>query len=63
MESASEEIVMYEAEDLEDAKELAEELGCEYMYWIEWDGARVISVIKTDDPDSEAIEYYYLPDF
>jgi len=59
-EAASEEIAMYEAEDLRDAKELAIELGCDYIYWIEWDVARVISVIKIDDTDTEDIEYYYL---
>ncbi len=61
-ENAGEEAVLYEAEDLEDAKELARQLGCEYIYWIEWDTARVISVINTDDPDSEAVEYYYFTD-
>jgi hypothetical protein len=61
-ENASEEAVLYEAEDLEDAKELARQLGCEYIYWIEWVVARVISVINSDDPDSEAMEYYYLTD-
>jgi hypothetical protein len=61
-ETASEEFVLYEAEDLEDARELAMDLGCDYIYWIEWVVARVISVIDPADPDSEVMEYYFLTD-
>ena len=60
MESASEEIVMYEAEDIEDAKELAKELGCDYIYSIEWDVCRSIALVEVNDPESEPIDYYYL---
>jgi hypothetical protein len=63
LESESEVIAMYEAEDIEDAKELAKDLGCEYIYWIEWDCSRFISVIYQDDPDSEYTEFYYAEDF
>lgn len=61
-ETANEEFVLYEAEDLEDARELAMDLGCDYIYWIEWEVARVISVIDPTDPDSEVLEYYFLTD-
>ena len=59
-ESASEEIVMYEAEDIEDAKELAKDLGCDYIYSIEWDVSRFIAIVDVNDPESEHIDYYYL---
>jgi hypothetical protein len=45
------EIVLYEAKTEKDAKELARQAGCDYMYWSEWDGARVMVIVDADCND------------
>ena len=43
--SGKEEMVLFNAKNEQDAKELAQESGCDYMYWSEWDPARVMVII------------------
>lgn len=61
-----ENIVLFEAENIEVAKNTAKEFNCEYMYWSEWDYDRIIVIL---DPYSEKnifvkphAVYYHDPD-
>lgn len=46
--AGKEEMFLFEARSEQEAKQLARELNCDYMYWSEWDGCRVIVIISVD---------------
>ena len=43
------EIALYEARDEQDARELAVQAGCDYMYWSVWDVARIMVIVGLSD--------------
>ena len=61
--SGKDDLVLYDAKNEKDAKDLARQAGCDYMYWSEWDGARVMVIIDTDSHEEWQkgnFEPYYL---
>ncbi len=61
--SQKDEMILYEAKSEKEAKQLAKDFGCSYIYWSEWDGNRLIAIIsvESDIPwheESGSIWYY-----
>jgi len=53
-----EEMFLYEAESEQEAKQIARDLACSYIYWSEWDGNRLIAIISVESD----IPWHELPD-
>ena len=51
IETGKEDMVLFDAKNDQDAKDLARETGCEYLYWSEWDGGRVMVIVDVDNDD------------
>ena len=63
LEGGKEEMVLFDAKNEQEAKALATELGCKYMYWSEWDGTRVMLIVDVENKEKwnkvEYETYYY----
>jgi len=43
-----EEIIMHFCNSLDEARSVARQLSCEYLYWSEWDGVRYLAIIDAN---------------
>ena len=61
---AKEEIILLYADSLSDAKQVARTFGCDFMYWTEWDGTRIMLIVGVEDDTDiykdPATETYYV---
>ena len=65
MQEKVEKIFLCEVHQVEETKELAKQLGCEYIYYSAWDNNRIMVIIPTEPctniyKDPEKVIYYDL---